>query len=198
MAFTQAQRFGVHRLPIPDGVVDDLGDRFAVTGVLFPTLLTELNVNQRFGVHRLVFPDGIFRYNDRLVIAGALPSEEETSRVTDIFDVSWVIDPTWVVTALPGDNDGVLTAGIDTISASFAGAFSDTLAAPVDPGEAAFQNYLDMQVREIVIGFVTRDNLIAGSVRSNTIVAATRRIEITLQEQLTFIEQEPSGGAPIT
>ncbi len=79
-----------------------------------------------------------------------------------------------------------------------AGAGDVTVSEGAAGGEPAFHNYLDMQVKDIAMAVVTKDNAITMASKSIEFVVATKRIDITLQEQLTFIEQEPSGGAPIT
>jgi len=87
MAITQAQRFQVYRLPLPNGTLDESGDRFGMAGVI--------------------------------------ESLEAAGNIVDLFETTWLIDPTWLASELPVANAGSVVAAIGSYTAGFLGANVD-------------------------------------------------------------------------
>ena len=126
MAFTaKGLRFAVDRLPTPGTGLDEF-DRPALVGVALPNPGVPLTVNHRYGVQRLVFPDAIFRYNDRLVVAGALPSNDEAQVVVELFETTYFMDPTWQVNELPLFVEGSIDVAINAFMVGITGGFAAT------------------------------------------------------------------------
>jgi len=126
VAFTaKGLRFAVQRLPTPGNGLDEF-DRSALQGVALPNEGVPLTVNHRYGVQRLVFPDAVFRYNDRLVVSGALPSNDEAQRVVELFETTFFVDPTWQVNELPQSVRGSLDVAISAFSMVATGGFGAT------------------------------------------------------------------------
>ena len=99
MAITRAQRFQACRLPVPDSDPDTSGDRFALAGAIqsleTATIFTKA---QRWQVgNRTPIPDGDpDTVGDRYAVAGAIQSSNQLGPLVELFDLSYLIDPTWL------------------------------------------------------------------------------------------------------
>ena len=190
-------RFSVCRIPTPgDGL--DVSDRRTLAGVVSPLDHTahEFGISKRFylaGCYKQ--PDGVFRDQDRQAIAGVYPTGAESQLFIEIFDTSWIIRPTWIVTELPGPTDGSLSAAMNAFSSSWVGSVLDppldTIEHPIRRliiGVESDNTFVQLETRKtagVVVSQVTsianarHSTVISMSSKHSAISIATHRIEVT-------------------
>jgi len=185
VAFTTAQRWQVHRLPVPGG--DELGQRYAHSGAI-EQLVTSgiLTQAQRWQAgYRLPIPDGdIDTIGDRYALAGAIQSIEAGGAVQELFEVDWLIAPTWTALELPQHNVGNITAGINAFSTNWSGTFSGVRVPDVIIRQLQFAiSSRDTNIIELSESVHAspsfKSTSIVQSVRSTQIVGITKSIQIT-------------------
>lgn len=125
MALSAAQRAQLCLLPIADSSLD-AGDRYALSGVVWPeTTFYAITAAQRAQLCLLPIADSSLSEGDRYALAGVVQSLNTGGDLTDVFDVTWQIDPAWTATKAPATVDGGIGVALQSASLSLLGAVTD-------------------------------------------------------------------------
>jgi len=126
VAITQAQRQQVARLPLANGTLDESGDRYALAGIVEALSVGSSNITQaqRQQLARMPVADGTLdQSGDRYAMAGIVQAIDAAGNIVDLFETTWIVDPTWEADQLPTSNDGQVLVEIAGFISGLVGSF---------------------------------------------------------------------------
>ena len=137
MALSSAQKLQFLRLPVVDASVTS-GDKHAFLGLIVTaTSAPTLTAAQRKQILRLPVIDASVSTSDKFALLGLMESADAGALV-ELFETTWLVDPTWTALEAPQTNDGNVFAEIGGFTFSWLGEAANpaTVVPEVDKGTA--------------------------------------------------------------
>jgi len=135
MALSSAQKLQYLRLPVVDASVTT-NDKYALLGVVLTTTsVGTLPVALRKQVLRLPIVDASVSTSDKHALLGIFESSD-SGALYELFDTTYLFDPTWNAFESPQSNDGSLLAGIAGFTVSWSGTNVNPVIVIPNPGTA--------------------------------------------------------------
>ena len=120
MALSSAQKLQALRLPVIDASVSS-GDKHALLGLIVTaTSAPTLTEAQRKQLLRLPIVDASVSTSDKFAFLGLMESED-SGAIVELFQTTWLLDPTWHAFQNPQSNDGQIFAEIGEFISSLPG-----------------------------------------------------------------------------
>ena len=136
MALSSAQKLQFLRLPVVDASVTS-GDKHAFLGLIVTaTSAVTLTSAQKKQILRLPVIDASVTTSDKYAFLGLMESAD-AGALYELFETTWLIDPTWDAFENPQTNDGNVFAELGSFSFSWRGLYvSPPAVVPPNEGTA--------------------------------------------------------------
>ena len=136
MALSSAQKLQFLRLPVVDASVTS-GDKHAFLGLIVTaTSAVTLTSAQKKQILRLPVIDASVTTSDKYAFLGLMESAD-AGALYELFETTWLIDPTWTALEAPQTNDGNVFAELGSFSFSWRGLYvSPPAVVPPNEGTA--------------------------------------------------------------
>ena len=180
MSFSTVQQWQFFRVPTADSSFT-LADRYALTGVV-QALSPDLSSVLKKQLLRYPVADTSFDASDKFALAGYAETFNTGSTTTDVFELTWTIDPTWTEVLTPAFT-GAISRSLEDFGVSL---IASRLTSNIDVSDRTITVAADTG-RAVAVSADT--NTVTVDTDSNTITPDedTNRLVIGADDEVTIV-----------